>query len=514
MLEWNECRGIGVARSKTHRRLLRAATESQPYRMTLRENAPDIRAYAIERDPRLRFIIPAVVAVAFLMEQLDSTIIVTAVPDIARTLAVTPLAMNLAVTTYILTLAMFIPVSGWFADRYGARRIFTLSLLIFTVGSILCGMATSFPMLIATRALQGFGGAMMTPVGRLILIRSFPRSQLVTAMTYMTLPAIVGPVIGPVLGGFLTTYLSWRWIFWVNLPFGLIGIFMALRYIEDTDRDRTVKFDFPGFLMVGFGCVLLQYGIENVGRPTIPAFAIVTVLFAAALLLSGFIRYARTVKSPAVDLTLFRLRTFRIGTLAGGICRVGLNGVPFLLPLMLQVGFGMSPIVSGSLTFVSALSALAVRPIASRLLRVFGFDRVLSWSAIGGAVIVAGFALIGPDTPRWVIMAYVFVFGIARATQFMTSNTLSYSDTPAAQLSRATSLGGVLQQLSVSFGISIAAMLLGVVTLDGSPLTPEKFHITFLIMAFIPLLGLPGFVRLRPEDGQQVSGHIRRQKPI
>jgi MFS family permease len=191
MLEWNECRGIGVARSKTHRRLLRAATESQPYRMTLRENAPDIRAYAIERDPRLRFIIPAVVAVAFLMEQLDSTIIVTAVPDIARTLAVTPLAMNLAVTTYILTLAMFIPVSGWFADRYGARRIFTLSLLIFTVGSILCGMATSFPMLIATRALQGFGGAMMTPVGRLILIRSFPRSQLVTAMTYMTLPAIL-----------------------------------------------------------------------------------------------------------------------------------------------------------------------------------------------------------------------------------------------------------------------------------------------------------------------------------
>jgi EmrB/QacA subfamily drug resistance transporter len=480
--------------------------------MTLTDKASEEATFVTERDPRLRYIIPAVVAVAFLMEQLDSTIIVTAVPDIAKSLATTPLRMNLAVTTYILTLAMFIPVSGWFADRFGARRIFTLSLFLFTLGSILCGLAISFPMLIATRALQGFGGAMMTPVGRLILIRSFPRSQLITAMTYMTLPAIMGPVIGPVLGGFLTTYLSWRWIFWVNLPFGIIGMMMALRYVEDTDRDTSVKFDFPGFFMVGLGCVLLQYGIENVGRPTIPVPAIAGVLAAAFLLLAGFIRYAKTAEFPAVDLTLFRLRTFRIGTLAGGICRIGLNGVPFLLPLMLQVGFGMSPIVSGSLTFASALSALAVRPVSARLLRVYGFDRVLTWSAVAGAAIVAGFALIGPDTPHWVIIVYVFVFGLARAAQFMTSNTLSYSDTPAAQLSRATSLGGVLQQLSVSFGVSIGAMLLGVVTLDGSALTPEKFHITFLMMAIIPLLGLPGFLRLQPEDGRQVSGHVRRSQ--
>jgi EmrB/QacA subfamily drug resistance transporter len=478
--------------------------------MSVTDKSTEGPTFATERDPRLRYIIPAVVAVAFLMEQLDSTIIVTAVPDIAKSLSTTPLRMNLAVTTYILTLAMFIPVSGWFADRFGARRIFTLALFLFTVGSILCGMATSFPMLIATRALQGFGGAMMTPVGRLILIRSFPRSQLVTAMTYMTLPAIVGPVIGPLLGGLLTTYLSWRWIFWVNLPFGIIGMIAALRYVEDTDRDTSIKFDFPGFLMVGFGCVLLQYGIENIGRPTIPVVAIVAVLVIALLLFFGFVRYARTAKFPAVDLTLFRLRTFRIGTLAGGICRVGLNGVPFLLPLMLQVGFGMSPIVSGSLTFASALSALAVRPVSARLLRIYGFDRVLTWSAVAGSAVVAGFALIGPDTPRWIIILYVFIFGIARSSQFMTSNTLSYSDTPAAQLSRATSLGGVLQQLSVSFGVSIAAMLLGVVTLDGSPLTPEKFHITFLMMAVIPLLGLPGFMRLQPEDGKQVSGHVRR----
>ena len=481
--------------------------------MTQTNSAPANRGFATERDPRLRYIIPAVVAVAFLMEQLDSTIIVTAIPAMADSLGVTPLAMNLAVTTYILTLAMFIPVSGWFADRFGARRIFALSLFIFTLGSVLCGIAESFPMLIATRALQGFGGAMMTPVGRLILIRSFPRSQLVTAMTYMTLPAIVGPLIGPVLGGVLTTYLSWRWIFFVNIPFGIIGMIMALRYVEDTRADTSVKFDIPGFLMVGAGFVLLQYGIENIGRPAISVPAIIAVLAAAFLLLALFVRYARRVRAPAVDLTLFRLRSFRTGTLAGGICRIGLNGVPFLLPLMLQLGFGVSPIVSGSLTFASALSALVIRPVSQRLLRAFGFDRVLTWSAIAGSLTVAGFALMTPSTPYWLIIAWVFLFGLTRAAQFMTSNTLSYSDTPSLQLSAATSLGGVLQQLSVSFGVSIAAMLLGLVTSGGTPLTLVSFHTVFLMMAAIPLLGLPGFLQLKPEDGQQVSGHIRRVGP-
>jgi len=478
--------------------------------MTLTDTPLESGSFATERDPRLRFIIPAVVAVAFLMEQLDSTIIVTAVPDMARSLATTPLRMNLAVTTYVLTLAMFIPVSGWFADRFGARRIFVLALLVFTIGSILCGVATSFEMLIATRAIQGLGGAMMTPVGRLILISSFPRNKLVSAMAYMTLPAIIGPVAGPLLGGLLTTYLSWRWIFYVNVPFGIVGVLMANRFVADVRGDAPTKFDFPGFFMVGIGFVLLQYGIENVGRPTIPVPAIGGVLVAAALLLAGFVRYARNVAAPAVDLTLFRLRSLRVGTLAGGLCRVGLNGVPFVLPLMLQVGFGLSPVVSGSLTFTSALSVLLIRAIASRALRAFGFDRVLIWSAVAGAAAVAGFSLIDRATPYWVIILCVIVFGLTRSAQFMASNTLSYSDVPAARLSRATSLGGVLQQLSVGFGVSIGAMLLGLVTWDGSPLTPARFHEVFLMMAVIPLLAVPGFLRLRPGDGFQVSRHVRR----
>ncbi len=472
-------------------------------------SAPGEHVFATVRNPRLRLIIPLVVAFAFLMEQLDSTVITTAIPDMARNLGTTPLRMNLAVTTYVLTLAVFIPVSGWIADRFGARRIFVLALVIFTVGSCLCGIANSFAMLVVTRALQGFGGAMMTPVGRLILLRSFPRDQLFTAMIYMSLPALIGPVVGPLLGGILTTYASWRWIFYINVPFGCLGILLALRYVEEVRRDNLANFDFRGFLMVGFGVALLQYGIENIGRPTIPTFAIAVVLVGAFLLLLGFARYARRVAAPAVDLTLFRLRSFRVGTLAGGLCRIGVNGVPYLLPLMLQVGFGMSPVKSGALTFVSAFGALLIRPISKRLLRALGFDRLLFWSAILSTAVIAGFSLLRADTPYWLIAAYIALFGLARSTQFMTSNTLSYSDMPADKLSRATSLGGVLQQLTVSFGVSVSAMLLGLLTWHNEALTPARFHEVFLIMAIIPLLALPGFLSSRPEDGMEVSGHRR-----
>ena len=488
-------------------------SEDNPPNMVGSDAAPSEEVFVTVRNPRLRLIIPLVVAFAFLMEQLDSTAITTAIPDMARNLGTTPLRMNLAVTTYVLTLAVFIPVSGWFADRFGARRIFVLALIIFTAGSCLCGVANSFAMLVLTRALQGFGGAMMTPVGRLILLRSFPRDQLFTAMIYMSLPALIGPVIGPLLGGFLNTYASWRWIFYINVPFGCMGIFLALRYVEEVHRDNLAKFDFRGFLMVGCGVALLQFGIENIGRPAIPPLAIVGVLACAFMSLLGFVRYARKVAAPAVDLTLFRLRSFRVGTLAGGLCRIGVNGVPYLLPLMLQVGFGMSPVKSGALTFVSSFGALALRPVSTRLLRWLGFDRLLFWSAILSAAVIAVFSLLQPDTSIWLIAALIVLFGLTRSTQFMTSNTLSYADMPSDKLSRATSLGGVLQQLTVSFGVSLSAMALGLLTWHNERLSPARFHEAFLIMAVIPLLALPGFRSLQPEDGMEVSGHRRDGKP-
>ena len=471
-------------------------------------------SFVTQRDPRLRILIPMVVAVAFLMEQLDSTIITTAIPDMAASLHSTPVRMNLAVTTYVLALAIFIPVSGWFADRFGARKVFVSALAIFTLGSIACGAAQTFPMLVATRAVQGFGGAMMTPVGRLILLRSFPRRDLVKAMTYTTLPAILGPVVGPLLGGVFTTYASWRWIFFVNIPFGLIGIVLALRFVEDTRGDKRTPFDVPGFLLVGGAVASIQVAMEVVGRPFVSTGTIVLVLAIAAALLLIFGVYARRVAHPAVDLGLFRQRSFAVGTLAGGLCRVGLNGAPFLLPLMLQVGFGMSPLASGSLTFVSSIGAVFVRVVAGRLLRWFGFRAVLAGSALLGALVVAGFALLEPSTPRWMMAGYIFLFGLMRSTQFMTSNTLSYADLPAAKLSRATSLGGVLQQLSVSFGVSLSAMILGIVSGHGEVLTPVRFQETFLLTAVIPLLALPGFLFLKADDGAEVSRHrVARPRP-
>ena len=469
--------------------------------------APDEQVYAALRSRKLRLLIPLVVAFAFLMEQLDSTIVTTAIPDMARSLGVTALQMNVTITAYILSLAAFMPVSGWIADRYGPRRVFASALLIFTVASALCGMAGSLPVLVVMRVLQGFGGAMMTPVGRLVLIRAFPRNQLVTAMTYMTIPAVIGPVMGPLLGGYLTTYANWRWVFYVNVPIGLIGILLALRFVEDQRVSTPARFDFIGFLLCGSGLGLLQFGLENIGHPIVPVPLVVAVIVVSLLLLASYVPYSRGRTYAALDLSLFAIRSFRVSTLAGGVSRIGVNAVPFMLPLLFQIGFGLSPATSGTLTFVASVGTLAVRPISAGLLRRFGFRTLLAVNGVICAIVIASFTLVGPATPHWVIFLMVLVFGVVRSTQFMTTNTLTYADTPAEKLSRSTSLGGVIQQLTISFGISIAASLLGLIAGQGRPPNVYDFHIAFALVALITLASAPGFLRLRREDGAAVSGH-------
>jgi len=445
------------------------------------------------------------------MEGLDSTMIAVAIPDMAKSLGESPLRLNLVITTYLLSLAVFIPVSGWIADRLGTRAVFCAAIAIFATGSALCGLSTGLPMMLVMRVLQGFGGAMMTPVGRLILLRSFPRSDLVSAMNWMTIPAMIGPTVGPIVGGFLTTYFSWRAIFYLNVPIGVTGVVLALWLIEDFRAPAPTRFDLRGFFIAGIGLALLELAIENVGRPMIPG-ALGSLFLAAAFAILLLYRWhARRREDPILDLRLLRIRTFRIGTVSGSLCRMGLDAVPFLLPLFFQVGFGLSPLQSGLLSFSSSLGAMLVRTLSKTFLRFFGFRRLLAGNACLAAAVTAACGLLRPDTPVWLIVFFVLLSGCVRSIQYLGLNTISYADVPAGVLSQSTSVGGVAQQLARGFGIAVGAALLAVI---AGPQIPRigDFGLTFFLIALLPLASAVGFLRLSPVDGAEVSGH-RRASP-
>src|ERR1700757_4063072 len=462
------------------------------------------------REPRLRILIPLVIGCAFFMEGLDSTMIAVAIPDMARSLGTNPLRLNLVITTYLLSLAVFIPLSGWIADRLGARVVFCAAIAIFAGGSALCGVSASLPMMLLMRVVQGFGGAMMTPVGRLILLRSFPRSGLVSAMNWMTIPAMVGPTIGPIVGGFLTTYFSWRAIFYLNLPIGITGAVLALWLIEDFRAPAPTRFDLGGFFIAGLGLALLELAIENVGRPMIPG-PLGAVFFAAAFAILLLYRWhAGRREDPILDLSLLRIRTFRIGTVTGSVCRMGLDAVPFLLPLMFQVGFGLSPLQSGLLSFSSSLGAMLVRTLSATILRFFGFRRLLAGTACLAPAVTPGCGLLRPDTPAWLIVLFVLLSVCVRSIQYLGLNTISYADVPGAVLSKSTSVGGVAQQLARGFGIAIGAALLALIA-GPHLVTTADFRLAFFLIALLPLGSALGFLRLSPIDGAEVSGHRRAQ---
>src|SRR5690348_2919562 len=313
--------------------------------------------------------ISLIVACAMFMQSLDSTIIATALPTIADSIGSTPLRLNVAITCYLLSLAVFIPISGWTADRFGARRVFSLAIVVFTLGSIGCGLAQSLWMLVIARIVQGMGGAMMVPVGRLVLLRTVPRSELVRAMSYVSIPALIGPIIGPPLGGFIVTYGSWRWIFFINIPIGALGVALVRLFIENL-REATVRpFDVRGFFLTGIGLASLAFGFEMSGRGELPLSAIAALLAAGALCMTLYARHARRVDHPIIDLALMRIPTYRMATLGGFIFRAGLGALPFLMPLMLQVGFGLDPLHSGLITFASAAGAMSNKLLVSAIIR-------------------------------------------------------------------------------------------------------------------------------------------------
>ncbi len=450
-----------------------------------------------------------IVACALFMENLDGTIIATALPQIAQSLGTSPIRLSMAITSYMLSLAVLIPVSGWFADRYGARRVFRAAILVFTFGSLLCAVSDSLWQLTAARIVQGLGGALMVPVGRLVLLRSVEKSELVQAMAYLTVPALLGPVIGPPIGGFIVTFWSWRWIFLLNLPIGLIGFWLVTRYIEDAREPDPPPLDIVGAVLSAIGLSGLMLGFEILGRDGEDAAVAASLLIVGAIGAAAFLWHARRHPNPVLDFTLLRIPTFAIAVGGAFVFRIGIGALPFLLPLMLQLGFGLSALNSGLLTFASAVGALAMKITAKPILKRYGFRTVLTVNAIFCGLFIIAYGLFRPDTPHAAVISLLLAGGFFRSLQFTGTNTLSFADVPPERMSRASSMTSTLQQLSLSFGVAVGAALLHL-TLSwrgAEHLGPTDFTPAFIAVGLISGLSVIAFVRLKPDDGADVSGH-------
>ncbi|MEH3144741.1 MAG: DHA2 family efflux MFS transporter permease subunit [Methylobacterium frigidaeris] len=454
-------------------------------------------------------IVPLVVATALFMENTDSTVIATSLPAIAADIGEDPIALKLALTAYLVSLAVFIPVSGWAADRFGARTVFRWALAVFMAGSLACAAADSLAWFVAARFLQGLGGAMMVPVGRLVLLRSVPKGELVGALATLTMPALIGPVIGPPLGGFITTTLNWRWIFVINIPIGLAGIVLATRYIADLREAERPHLDVTGFLLSGTGLASLMLGLASGGRHLLPEAVSVGCILAGLVLTGLYLLHARRVENPLIRLDLLRHPTFRAALTGGSLFRVGTGAIPFLLPLMLQLGFGLDPLQSGLITFSAAAGALFMKTIAARILRAYGFRTVMTVNAVVAAALLAINGLFTAQTPHAAMLAVLLVAGCFRSLQFTAVNAIAYADIDPREMSAATSLAGVAQQLSLSVGVAFGAFALETVAgwRGGGGIQAADFQPAFLAVALVSSLSALVFRRLRPEAGAEVSGH-------
>jgi EmrB/QacA subfamily drug resistance transporter len=463
--------------------------------------------------PSLR-LVPWLVAVAFFMEALDTTILNTAVPSIATALGVAPLSMKSVLSSYTLSLALFIPVSGWVADRFGTRRVFASAIAIFTLGSLLCGLASDVRVLTLCRVLQGLGGAMMVPVGRLTMVRTFARSELVRAMVFVAMPALVGPMLGPLAGGLIVHYLHWRLIFFVNLPIGLGGLYLVLRHLPDYRGQRVPPLDVVGLVLFGAGVALLSYVLEVFGEHGWNPWVVGGLTVLSALLLSGYVRHAARVPHPLLRTALLRTRTLRIAIGGSFLTRIGVGGLPFLLPLLYQVGLGYSPVVSGLLILPQSLAALSLRAVMPVLLRRFGFRTVLLSNTIAIGALIVLFALVGPHTPLWMIAAQAFGFGFFSSFQYTSLGTLVYADVGDAEASMAATMASTTQQLSLSFGVAAASLATALFVPDRFAAPPRAIvhgiHLACLTLGTATVLSALLFRGLRRDDGAAISRHGAR----
>jgi EmrB/QacA subfamily drug resistance transporter len=465
-------------------------------------------AISIEAVKRL---LPWLVAVAFFMQALDTTILNTAVPAIAKALDVAPLSMKAVLSSYTLSLAVFIPISGWMADRFGTRRVFAWAIGTFTLGSLLCGISNNIHLLVVYRVLQGFGGAMMVPVGRLTLVRTFPKSELIRAMSFVAIPGLVGPMLGPVAGGFIVGYFHWRLIFFINLPIGLLGLYMVFRHLPDYRQENSPPLDLVGLILFGLGIGLLAYVLEVFGEHTLSDSTLLLLLVVAALCLVAYGMRAGRIKFPLLRLTLFKIRSFRASVSGSFFTRLGIGGIPFLFPLLYQVGLGFTPIQSGLLIMPQSVAALSLKFLLPDILKRFGYRRVLIFNTVMLGVMTLSFATIGAGTPIWLIVMQVFIFGMFTSLQYSSMNTLVYADVTDQQTSGASAITSTVQQMSISFGIAIGSLLTGLFVPDRFHTSPPQMihgiHLTFLILGGWTIFSASIFRELKKNDGNKLSLH-------
>ena len=448
------------------------------------------------------------VACALFMENLDSTVISTSLPAIAKELSEDPVSLKLALTSYLVSLAIFIPASGWAADRFGARTIFRAAILVFIAGSILCGMADTLPELVGARVIQGLGGAMMVPVGRLLLLRTVARAEFVNALSYLTVPALLGPITGPLLGGFITTYFHWRWIFWINVPIGVAGMILATRFIEDIKGEEHWPLDVTGFLLSGLGLAFLLFGLGGARRGLMPWQAAMLLTVFGAIFLAAYGLHARRAAFPLLELKLLSIKTFRASVMGGSLFRIGVGSIPFLLPLMLQASFGLDAFQSGSITFIASVGAMAMKATAAPILRLFGFRQVLIYNAVLSAAFLGCYGLFTPSTPVAVMMSLLLIGGFLRSLEFTSLNAIAYAEIDASQMSRAVSFTSAAQQLSLSLGVAAGAGALQGFALfsPGVPvLALGNFKWAFIAMAAVSVSAAAAFLRLPIDAGSELT---------
>lgn len=455
-------------------------------------------------------LLPWLAAVALFMEALDTTILNTGVPMIARALGVAPLSMKAALTSYTISLAVFIPISGWIADRFGTRRVFFTAIGIFTVGSLLCGLSTNMPMLVSARILQGSGGALMLPVGRIALVRTFPKSELLQAMTFVAIPGLIGPLLGPLVGGFIVTYLHWRMIFFVNLPIGLLGIVLAYWRMPDYRAARWKPLDFVGLVLFGSGIALLSYVLEVFGEHALSIKSEVSLLVLAVLLLITYGLHASRQKYPLLRLDLFRIRTFRAAVIGSFVTRLGAGGLPFMLPLLFQIGLGYSPIQSGLLIMPQPLAAIGLRLLTPGILARFGYRGVLLGNTLSMGLLIILFMTIKAGTSIWLIVAEAACFGFLSSLQYTSMGTLAFADLSDADASMGSSIVSTVQQMSMSFGVAIASLLTVLFVGTRQPGDAGMImgiHRTFLTLGLLTIGSSLIFLQLKRGDGSAVSHH-------